>query len=127
MQTSEFILEIVKVMIPVLTGLLAITARGIGAQWQKKSILDRVDYLLVILIAGFGLLSFGFWSGALAGAVINSAGQSSKLFFITVSAEDALLLGRECLAYGYNTFVITAGLSGYYYLRLLRSVGIERA
>lgn len=122
MSTAEFILEIVKVMVPVLTGLLVLVAKGVGTLWERKQKLTANDFIFVSAIAVFGFLSFGCWAGALAGAVINSTGGSGTIYWFGLTANEALSWAREFLTFAYNFFVVVAALSGGYYLSLLPQV-----
>lgn len=121
METEEFILEVTKLMTTVLTGFLVILAGALKGMWPPKSDLRNRDYIWVSAIGSFGLLSFGCWAGALAGAMISTTGGSGRILFRTMSSEQALAAAREYVGYAYSLFVITVIASGIYYLLLLRT------
>lgn len=125
MQTEQFILEVVKVMIPVLTGFLVLVAKAVGIYWRVKTRISQRDIVFVSLIAACGLVSFGFWAGALAGAMISISGEGGQMYWFAVDNSEALLWARRFIAYAYNFFVITVLVSGVYYLLLTREQGLH--
>jgi hypothetical protein len=89
--------------------------------WFSKSALRNRDYIWVTVISSFGLLSFGCWAGALAGAMIATTGGSGRILLKAMSSEQALAAAREYVGYAYSLFVITVIASGIYYLLPLRT------
>lgn len=126
MGTEEFILEVAKLMTTVLTGFLVIVASAVGRIWSSKSALKKYDYIWVTIISSLGLLSFGCWAGALAGAMIYTTGEGGKILLRTLSdAEEALAAARNYVGWAYTLFVITVIVSGIYYLFLLRTTNVR--
>ena len=121
MGTEEFILEVTKVMTTVLTGFLVIVASAIGKMWSSKSVLKNRDYIWVTTICALGLLSFGCWAGALAGAMISTTGGSGRILLKTLSSPEALAAAQRYVGLAYSFFVMTVIVSGLYYLLLLRT------
>ncbi|WP_133297377.1 hypothetical protein [Motiliproteus coralliicola] len=119
-ETAKFILEVVKVMIPVLTGLLAISASGIGRAWVQKRSISTIDLICVSIVALLGIFSFVSWATALAGAMIYTTNKASNLVLLgEITALEALDIARLAVRWGYTFLVSTAFISGFYYLFLL--------
>ncbi|MGB3136402.1 MAG: hypothetical protein WBB18_06320 [Nodosilinea sp.] len=126
MGTEEFILEVTKLMTTVLTGFLVILANAVGRIWSSRSALKKSDYIGVAVISLSGLLSFGCWAGALAGAMIYTTGKGGTILFKTLpDAEKALAASQSYVGLAYSLFVFTVIASGVYYLFLLRTVNVR--
>ena len=125
METEVFILEVTRLMIPVLTGFLVIVASAIGRIWTAKADISRWDYVGVTTISFCGLLSFGCWAGALAGAMIYTTGKSGSILFKTLTSDQNLVAAQNYVGHAYSLFVITVIASGIYYLFLLRTANRE--
>lgn len=120
MRTEEFILEVTKLMTTVLTGFLVIVASAIGGRWSSKTPPSNCDYAWVTAISALGLLSFGCWAGALAGAMISTTKEGGTILLWHLSSTEALVAARHYVAWAYSFFVFTVIFSGIYYLNLLR-------
>lgn len=124
METEEFILEVTKVMIPVLTGLLLLAVKAISPYWKIKRSPQREDFLWVGVISLVAFLSFGCWAGALAGAMIHTTnGVGSIIPWFDVSSDEALKQAREFVSWAYSFFVFSVFITGAYYFRLVLSGG----
>jgi hypothetical protein len=118
---AEYILEIVKVMVPVLTGFLVVVAKGIATQWDRKVELGKSDFIWVGAIAFAGFTSFGCWAGALSGGLIYKSGGDGTILGIGVTTDEAIALSRLFVQFAYNSFVLAVALSGIYYISLIRT------
>ena len=124
MLTEEFILEVTKVMIPVLTGFLFLSVKAISPYWKIKRSPQRKDFLWVGAISILAFLSFGCWAGALAGAMIHTTnGPGSIIPWAEVSSEEALKQARVYVACAYSFFVFSVFVTGAYYFSLILSGG----
>jgi len=122
--TEEFILEVTKVMIPVLTGFLLLAVKAISPYWKIKRSPQRTDFLWVGVISLMAFLSFGCWAGALAGAMIHTANESGSIIpWREVSSEEALKQARAYVEWAYSFFVCSVFITGGYYFSLVLSGG----
>lgn len=125
METEKFILDVAKVMIPVLTGFLAVAVKAISPYWKKQPKPKKQDLAYVSVIGILAFLSFGCWAGALAGAMISTSEQSGSILCGVLSAQEALLAAREYVGYAYSLFVATVLVTGAYYFVLLSQQGYQ--
>ncbi|WP_196159352.1 hypothetical protein [Reinekea sp. G2M2-21] len=121
-EKANYLINIVQVMIPVLTGVLVIGVKGITEQWDKLDVLDRnIDFGAVCGIALLGVVALGLWAGVMGYgfAFLSENGHVSPFPLpSTDSFSEAFYFARTTVAAAYILTVTTAIVTGIYYLHL---------
>ena len=118
LELLKTIIEVVKIMIPVLTGFLVIFGKAIDVKWKELGATKK-DIYIVLAIGIVGFLSFGCWAGALANVVIAMSGEDSCILLIHIENSKAPLYARKFVGMAYNLFVTTVALSAWYYISMV--------
>lgn len=122
-QTISLLFEATKIMIPVLTGFVALFGAAFGRLWERSR--DEgslsISWSLAGLVVAAIVISLAFFCGVMALAIKASVGGSQDFLWWTLSREESIELARDYLAWGYSAFITAIAFCTIFFIRVWRS------
>ncbi len=121
--TISLLLDITKVMIPVITGFILLFGGTIGKLWefQRRDVPLKIDWGLVAVSLLSALISLSFFVGVMYLSVKSTMGIPQKIFFLFMLDQSALVkLAVTYSKFGYFFFVIAVAFATIFYLRIIK-------
>jgi hypothetical protein len=108
----KLLLDVSKVMIPVITGYIALLVGGVGSLWRqnlRKENIVIIPWRWINLAFLLAIVSLGVWSGTLSFCIRASLQTPEKLFLILgpYSPATNFYLGRLCSGVGHVLFFLS--------------------
>lgn len=121
--TISLLFEATKIMIPVLTGFVALFGASFGKLWEKNRSVDgiSISWPIAICVVGAIVLSLAFFCGVMALCIKASTGEVQDFFWWSLSPSQAIEFARNYMAWGYSVFISAIALSAVFYFRVWRS------
>lgn len=122
--TVSLLFEATKIMIPVLSGFIALFGASFGKLWEKSRSTGDItlSWPLAIAVAGATVLSLAFFCGVMALCIkATTSGTQTFLLLWAMSPSESIELARRYMAWGYISFVFAIALAAVFYIRVWRS------
>ena len=121
--TIKLLFEATQIMIPVLTGFVALFGVSFGKLWEKNREGGGIalSWPLAVGVVACIVLSLAFFCGVMALSIKASSGQEQEFLWLTLQPSEAVIVARRYMGVGYWFFITAIALSSVFYFRVWKS------